>query len=108
MRRDYSQFTARRAEVLVVGPDPANAFRHHWLREGMPFPGLADADHAVANRYGQEVSWLRLGRQPALLVIDMAGRIRYHQQGRWMSQIPANQELLAVLDGLNAPDTGGD
>lgn len=101
LRRDYSQFTERLAEVLIVGPDPAHAFRHHWLREDIPFPGLADPDHAVADLYGQEVNWLRLGRQPALLLIDMQGRIRYRQQGRWMTQIPANSELLAVLDQLN-------
>jgi len=101
LRLDYQQFIDRGAEVVVVGPDDERAFRDYWQKEGLPFVGLADPGSAVARLYGQEVSLLRFGRLPALMVIDKAGQIRHKHYGGSMSDIPPNAEILAVLDGLN-------
>jgi peroxiredoxin Q/BCP len=56
----------------------------------------------VANQYKQEVNLLRMGRMPALLVIDKAGRIRYAHYGHSMSDIPDNREILDLLKTLNS------
>lgn len=101
LRQDYDQFAARDAEVLAIGPDGPRAFIRTWQIEGFPFPGLADPQHTVANLYHQEVNLLKLGRMPAVLVVDKAGRIVYEHYGESMSDIPLNQEVLGVLDGLN-------
>ncbi len=101
LRQEYQQFVDREAEVVVVGPDDEQAFQNYWRKEGLPFVGLADPTHTVARRYGQEVSLLKLGRMPALLVVDKAGQVRYKHYGGSMSDIPSNQEILAVLDDLN-------
>jgi hypothetical protein len=37
-----------------------------------------------------------------MYIIDKAGRIRYIHHGDAMSDIPANEEILALLDTLNA------
>ena len=101
LRQEYQEFVARDAEVVVVGPDSESAFRDFWQREDIPFVGLADPTHTVARRYGQEVKLLKLGRMPAMMVIDKAGRVRYRHYGGSMSDIPPNPEILAVLDALN-------
>jgi peroxiredoxin Q/BCP len=101
LRQEYEQFVSREAEVLVVGPDSQSDFEDYWQRESLPFVGLADPKHAVAQRYGQEVKLLKFGRMPALMVIDRDGQVRYKHYGDSMSDIPANAEILAVLDGLN-------
>jgi peroxiredoxin len=101
LRQDYQEFVGRDAEVVVVGPDSEEAFRDYWRRESLPFVGLADPAHAVAQRYGQEVNLLKLGRLPALMVIDKAGQVRYTHYGGSMSDIPPSGEILAVLDRLN-------
>jgi peroxiredoxin len=101
LRQDYQEFVDRNAEVVVVGPDDEQAFRDYWRKESLPFVGLADQTHAVAQRYGQEVNLLKLGRLPALMVIDKAGQVRYKHYGGSMSDIPPSREILAVLDGLN-------
>lgn len=67
----------------------------------MPFVGLSDPKHQVADLYGQEVSLLKLGRMPAIMIIDKAGRIRYQHYGDSMSDIPPNGELLSVLEELD-------
>jgi peroxiredoxin Q/BCP len=66
---------------------------------------MPDPNHIVANQYKQEVNLLRMGRMPALLVVDKPGRIRYAHYGHSMSDIPDNREILDLLDTLNS-DTG--
>jgi peroxiredoxin len=100
LRQEYQQFVDRGSEIVVVGPDSLSAFQEFWQREEMPFVGLADSTHEVAKQYGQEVSLLKFGRMPALMVVDKTGQVRYKHYGTSMSDIPPNAEILAVLDGL--------
>jgi peroxiredoxin Q/BCP len=106
LRQDYEQFRDRQAEVVAIGPDGPNAFRRYWEEEHIPFVGLSDPKHTVADVYEQEVNLLKWGRMPALYVIDREGRIRYEHHGSSMSDIPTNNDVLALLDKLNheAPD----
>ena len=105
LRQDYQEFASRDAKVLVVGPDSESAFRDFWQKEDMPVIGLADPSHSVARRYGQEVKLLKLGRMPALMVVDKAGEVRYKHYGDAMSDIPPSSEILAVLDALIEEDS---
>jgi peroxiredoxin Q/BCP len=105
LRQDYDQFVQRDAVVLAIDPDSPEALRQWWDEHHIPMVGLPDPDHAVAELYGQEVSLLKLGRMPALFVIDKAGRLRYQHYGSAMDDIPHNEELLALLDQLNQADT---
>ena len=66
----------------------------------MPFIGLPDLRSRVAERYYQEVNLFKLGRMPALFVIDLEGQICYAHYGDSMKDIPPNEEIFAVLDGL--------
>ena len=102
MRLDYFNFVSRGAEVLIVGPDGPRSFQRTWEKEAFPFPGLADPRHTVADVYRQEVNLLKLGRMPAVLVVDKTGQIRYQHYGESMSDIPLNQEILEFLNRLNA------
>ena len=101
LRQDYQRFVERDAEIVVVGPDSEQAFREYWEKENLPYVGLADPAHTVARRYGQEVKLLKLGRMPALMVIDRAGQVAYRHYGGAMSDIPPNPLILSVLDELN-------
>jgi peroxiredoxin len=101
LRQDYQKFVDRDAEIVVVGPDVERAFIDYWRKENLPYVGLADPTHSVARRYGQEVDLLKLGRMPALMVIDKAGQVAYKHYGGSMSDIPPNPQILAILDELN-------
>jgi peroxiredoxin len=100
LRQEYEQFTARGAEIIVLGPEGPNAFRRYWAENGMPFIGLADIKSKIAFQYHQEVNLLKLGRMPAVFVIDHDGAIRYSHYAQSMSDLPANQELFEVLDRI--------
>ncbi len=98
LRQDYQKFVDRNAEILIVGPDSLDAFKKRWAKEEIPYVGLANPEHDVAELYKQEVNPLKLGRMPALLVIDKEGRIRFQHYGESQSDIPTDEEVLAVLN----------
>ena len=101
LRQDYQEFTKRGAEIIAVGPEGAKAFSDYWVKEKMPFIGIPDPKHNVANLYGQKIDMLKLGRMPAMFIIDKQGRIRYRHYGDSMSDIPADNEILSLLDDLD-------
>jgi peroxiredoxin Q/BCP len=101
LRQDYDKFIAKDSVALVVGPDDPTAFQEFWFKHDLPFTGLPDPDHRVADLYGQQVKLLRAGRMPALMVIDKDGRIRLQHYADSMRDIPPNQSLLDILDILN-------
>ncbi len=102
LRQDYAQFVARNIEVVVVGPENAQAFADYFAKESLPFIGLPDPTAGVLKLYGQEVNLFKLGRMPAQVLIDKAGVARYVHYGHSMSDIPENKELLALGDEINA------
>jgi peroxiredoxin len=102
LREDYAQFLNRAAVILAIGPDSTSKFREYWAKEKIPFLGLPDQSHAVANRYKQEVKLFKMGRMPLVCIVDADGMIRYAHYGQSMSDIPENKILLDVIDELNA------
>ena len=48
----------------------------------------------------QEVKALKLGRMPALLIIDKQGIIKYAYYSDTRMDIPTNEELFEVLKNL--------
>ena len=102
LRHDYSEFVARDVEVVVVGPEDARAFADYFEKESLPFVGLPDPKHSVLKLYGQQVKLFKLGRMPAQVLIDKAGIARFVHYGHSMSDIPENEELLALADRINA------
>lgn len=101
LRQEYQKFVEKDAEVIVVGPEGANEFKKYWEKESLPFIGLPDPKHTILNTYGQEVKLLKLGRMPAQTIIDKQGLVRFAHYGDSMQDIPANKELLELLDQLN-------
>lgn len=73
----------------------------YWQEHNLPFPGLPDPEHVVAQVYKQEVNLFKLGRMPLNTVVDREGFIRFIHYGYSMSDIPDNETLLQVIDELN-------
>jgi peroxiredoxin len=101
LRQDYPKFVERSAQVIAVGPEDLDTFSYFWRQERMPFIGIPDPKHVVANLYGQKVDPFKLGRMPALMVVDKSSKLRYRHYGSSMSDIPTNKEILSLLDELN-------
>jgi peroxiredoxin len=103
LRQDYKEFIKRDAEIIVVAPDDARALKDFWHEEKIPFIGLPDPDHKVADLYRQEVNLLKLGRMPALFVIDKKGAILFKHYSASMSDIVPDDKLFKILDTTVKP-----
>jgi peroxiredoxin Q/BCP len=101
LRQDYAKFAELNTEIIVVGPEKPQAFAEYFQENDLPFVGLPDPKHTVLKRYGQEVNLFKLGRMPAQVIVDKAGIARYAHYGHAMSDIPENEEILAILQELN-------
>ena len=101
LRQDYEKFIERQTLIIVVGPEDANAFQTYWQEHNLPFIGLPDPKASVLKLYGQEVNLFKLGRMPAQVLIDRSGTARFVHYGHSMSDIPKNEEILALVDEIN-------
>ncbi len=90
----------RDAQVVIIGPDSAEAFGRHWESGGLDFIGIPDPERRLLRRYGQEVRLMRLGRLPATVVLDKEGIVRHVHYGGSMMDIPPVEDILSVLDGI--------
>ena len=100
MKQDFREFTSRNTTIVVVAPHSAEKVEKFWKEEELPMIGVPDKDGKLARLYGQEWKLLKLGRMPALFVVDRKGALAFAQYGKSMSDIPGNREMLKVLDGL--------
>ena len=85
-----------------MGPNDVETFKRYWVSEKIPFIGLPDPGHWVASMYRQQVNLFKLGRLPLNCVVDAKGYVRFAHYGASMRDIPANEELLQVIDKLKA------
>lgn len=105
LRQDHDKFITQDTEIVVLGPENALAFSLYWKSHKLPFIGLPDPTHSVLKLYGQEVSLFKFGRQPAQVSIDKTGQVRFVHYGHDPSDIPENQEILALLQTMNSEYT---
>ena len=98
LRQDYEKFVKLDTEIIVAGPENAEAFQNYWAKENLPFIGLPDPEHKVLKLYGQEVKIFKLGRMPAQVMIDKSGKVRFVHYGHSMMDIPENKELLDLIE----------
>ncbi len=106
LRQDYLKFMARDVEIVVVGPENAQAFSGYFKKESLPFIGLPDPKASVLKLYGQEVNLFKLGRMPAQILIDKSGIARFVHYGHSMMDISRNEEILSLVDEMNAHNSG--
>jgi thioredoxin-dependent peroxiredoxin len=82
IRDHQADYDAAGATVLGVSPDKVKAVRKFHDKQSLGFTLLADADHAVAERYGVWVEKSMYGRTywgnaRATFLIDEDGIVRY-------------------------------
>jgi peroxiredoxin Q/BCP len=106
LRRNYQKFVDREAEIVAVGPETPESFADWWRKHQMPFVGIGDPKHVIANKFGQKVKLLKLGRMPAQFVIDKEGKMRNLHYGESMQDIMADEDVLALLDEINKERAG--
>lgn len=106
MKNDFQKFSSRNTAVVVIAPHGAEKVKNFWSDEGLPFIGIPDPDGRLGKLYGQEWNALKLGRMPALFIVDTGGSLALAHYGQNMSDIPADEELLTILDKISNQPAG--
>lgn len=80
IRDTWGEFSRRGAVVLGVSPDDETSHVKFKEKYGLPFPLLADTDHAVADEYGVWVEKTNYGKtymgvERSTFVIDADGSV---------------------------------
>ena len=80
IRDRHAEYEAAGVTVLGVSPDPVEAIRRFHDKQSLNFTLLADADHAVAERYGvwgekSMYGKTYMGVQRSTFIIDPEGRV---------------------------------
>ncbi len=105
LRQDYEKFVERDTAVLVIGPEDAQKFEAYFSANDLPFSGLPDPQHSVLKLYGQEIKLFKFGRMPAQVLVDKKGIARFVHYGHSMQDIPPTEEMLALIDEVNAAES---
>jgi peroxiredoxin Q/BCP len=107
MRDDYPKFRALGATIVVVTRHNQKEMQEYWQKEKLPFVGVPDPAGAVTDVYGQQWKLFKLGRMPAQFVVDCQGKIAFVHYASGMSDIPTDETMLKLMQGLKCPG-GGD
>jgi len=100
LRQDYALLKERGLEIIVLGPEKRKAFATYFEKNHLLFTGIPDPTHSVLKLYGQEVKLFKLGRMPAQVLIDCNGVARFVHYGHSMSDIPASEDIIDLVDEL--------
>lgn len=98
---DFHKFRDRKTQIAVIAPHGAKKVKGYWGKENLPFIGIPDPEGTLGRLYDQEWNLIKLGRMPALFIIDQKGSIAFAQYAKNMADIPENTELFQILKGLN-------
>lgn len=100
MRRDYDKYLALDAELLVIGHQDMATCQAYFRNNELPFPGLVDEAYSVYQQFDVQSKAVSLGQRPGLFIIDKAGTVRFAYVGWQQWEIPPNNEVLEMLEGM--------
>ena len=101
LARDFEKFEELNTVLYPITPDKEkNAKKLETKYALNKFPIYYDPKKTVLKMLKQEVNWKKLGRMPALLILDKEGIIQYAYYGNSMKDIPKNIILFEELEKL--------
>jgi len=102
LSEDIEKFQALDTELYPILADTqAHAIGMWKAFAKRKFPIYYDDDESIVKKVlNQEWKIFKLGRMPALLIVDKNGMIRYAHYGDSMSDIPKNEEILQFIQNM--------
>jgi len=107
MQRDFEKFRKRNVPVAVIAPHDSQRVKVFWEEEGLPFIGIPDPEGKLGKLYEQEWNPLKLGRMPALFIVDQQGKIAFAHYGKNMADIPAADEIINIIESVKKQTVKG-
>ena len=86
--------------MVTVVHDSLEHAQAYLGQHPLPFPCLVDPSGAVYDLYQVESKAISLGQRPGMFIIDKQGVVRLAHIGWQQWEIPANDKVLEVCQGL--------
>ena len=100
--KELEKFKTLNAEIYAITADRfenARRLELRYVKEA--FPIYFDKTHEVVRMLNQEVKVYKLGRLPAILIVDKQGVVQWAYYGESFLDIPKNSMLLEILEKLD-------
>ena len=101
LRKDLEKFEELDGYLYTILADRESNAKKMEEKYARRYPVFYDKTKDVVNLLNQEVIALKLGRMPALLIVDKKGIIQYAYYSDSMQDIPENETILEVLRKIN-------
>ncbi|MBS7248969.1 MAG: redoxin domain-containing protein [Candidatus Freyarchaeota archaeon] len=95
---DFDQLNTALYPITVDKLENAKKLETKYAKR--KYPIYYDQEQKVTKLLKQEIILRKLGRMPALLIIDKQGTIQYAYYGDSMHDIPKTQEILETIKKL--------
>ncbi len=96
VRDDWVDYKQTGSVVVGISTDSVESHEGFAAKLDLPFPLLSDENGDVVKKYGVE-SWIPGKSARAVVVIDEAGNIKYHQVQSLSIFRPSNSEVLKAI-----------
>ncbi len=100
LHQDLAKFNALNINIVVICPEKRESVVKFTEKTPLDLNLVSDSKHIIANRYNQQVNWLKLGRMPAQIVIDKNGKKVFEHFSNSMSDIVENDAVLNAIKAL--------
>ena len=98
---EYEKFKELNAVIYAILPDNLENAQNFESELATEYTIYYDDKKKVNKMLKQEIKPLKLGRMPALLIVDKQGIIRYAYYSDSMSDIPENEDLFKLIKNLS-------
>lgn len=97
LQQDIEKFKAKGVKIIAVCPEKEDKVDAFIKKNNCTFDFLSDSDHKHADKYGQKVKLLKLGRMPAQILMDKDEKIIFSHFANNMKAIVENDEVLEKI-----------
>jgi thioredoxin-dependent peroxiredoxin len=100
LRDSHDQITAAGGQVVAIAPDSVESLKKHLSKNSYPFEVVADTDGKVFDAYDVTSRLISLGQQPALFIVDSAGKVQFDAVGNQQWDLISPKEIAAQLSKI--------
>ncbi len=85
---------------MAIAPDSLDGLKRFSANNTYPFPLIADTDGSVFEAYDVTSRLISLGQQPAMFIVDTAGKVVFDAIGAQQWDLISAADLVKQITGV--------
>ncbi len=98
LQQELSLLKEHKIKPVVIVPEPQTKLDSFLAKQPLDFTFVSDPKHILADKYGQEVKLLKLGRMPAQIVLNSELKQVYSHFAKSMADIVDEKIIISGLE----------